>query len=298
MKRLGALVPVVTPCDKNGQPDLQGIKNVCQYVLNAGSHGIFVLGSTGRGPWFGRTDRAKICQAAKAQIGNSIPLFAGCTALGLTDMLENAQTLVHAGATAVVLTCPGYFNYNEHETEAIFLNFADRSPLPVMIYDIPAFTGAKLNTDMISRLAKHENVIGFKDSSADIDRFRILLSTLDDIDDFYLIQGKEHLLAESILKGASGLTVSLLHINPRLFVELYNAALEGNEDSAYQCQKRVTQIMQLVIESFERRPEISTLFHLLNYALKIHDVCDNIILEHEGDCPDWLAARAAQAMSG
>ena len=158
-------MPVVTPCSKNGRPDLAGLKNVCQYVLDAGSHGIFVLGSTGRGPWFSRNNRAKICQAAKTQIGAAVPLFAGCTAPGLTDMLENAQALAHAGATAVVLACPGYFNYSESETEAIFLNFADHSPLPVMIYDIPAFTGAKLNTDMISRLAQHENIIGFKDSS-------------------------------------------------------------------------------------------------------------------------------------
>ena len=93
------------------------------------------------------------------------------------------------------------------------------------------------------------------------------------------------------------MTVSLLHINPRLFVALYNTAAEGNEDAAYSCQKRVTQIMELVLESFARRPETSTLFHFLNYALRTSGVCENTVLEHEGDCPDWLAAKAAQAMS-
>jgi len=297
MKRLGALVPVVTPCSKDGQPDLTGLKNVCRYVLEAGCHGIFVLGSTGRGPWFGRADRVRICQAAKEQISENIPLFAGCTALGMTDMLENAQSMADAGATAVVLTCPGYFNYNKGETETIFLTFADRSPLPVMIYDIPAFTGTKLNTEMISRLARHKNIIGFKDSSADIDRFRQLLSVFEGMGDFYLIQGKEHLLAESVLKGGSGLTVSLLHISPQPFVGLYNAAMAGDEDAAHACQQRVKRIMEIVVESLQRRPEISTLFHILNCALRTNGVCDNILLQHEGNCPDWLAENAAQAAS-
>jgi dihydrodipicolinate synthase/N-acetylneuraminate lyase len=296
MNNLGVLVPIVTPCNRMGQPNLEEVKKVCQYFYSAGCHGIFVLGSTGRGPWFGRSDRENICRAAKEQIGDNLPLFAGCTALGLTDMLENARAMAGSGANAVVLTCPGYFNYNEHETESIFLEFADKSPLPVMIYDIPAFTGSQLDTSMVTRLSKHENVIGLKDSSADIERFKQLTSTLRNVDDFYLIQGKEHLLAESILNGASGLTVSLIHVNPKPFVELYDAAVCGNKDLANNCQIRVIQIMQLVVESFKKRPEISTLFHFLNYALNKNVICDNILLEHEGDCPDWLSAKAAQAI--
>ena len=297
MKKLGVLVPVVTPCSKDGQPDLDGLKNVCKYFIDAGCHGIFVLGSTGRGPWFGKADRIKICQAAKDQIGSDVPLFAGCIANGLTDMLENTQAMADSGATAAVITCPGYFNYNEQEIEKIFLNFADDSPLPVMVYDIPAFTGAKLDTTMVSRLAEHENVIGFKDSSADIDRFNQLLSAISNADDFYLIQGKEHLLAEAVLNGASGLTVSLLHVDPRPFVALYNAAAKGDKDLANRYQTQAFQIMKLVEESFKKRPEISTLFHFLNNALHKNGVCENITLEHEEQCPDWLEENSDKAMA-
>ncbi len=292
MKQLGVLVPVVTPCNRKGQPDLDGLKSVCKYFLDAGCHGIFVLGSTGRGPWFGRNDRIAVCEAAKQQIGADVPLFAGCIANGPTEMLENAQIMADAGATGAVLTSPGYFNYNERELEHIFLSFADKSPLPVMIYDIPAFTNTKLDTNMVSRLATHQNIIGFKDSSADIDRFKRLLSALDSSEDFYLIQGKEHFLAEAVLNGASGLTVSLLHMDPRPFVALYNAAVEGNGELANYYQKQVLEIMTLLIDSFKKRPEISTQFHYLNYALNKNGVCENILLEHEGDCPDWLAEQA------
>ena len=129
-----------------------------------------------------------------------------------------------------------------------------------------------------------------------MERFKELLSALDGDDDFCLIQGKEHLLADSIFNGASGLTVSLLHIAPRSFVALYNAAVEGDKDLANRYQKQIVEIMNLLIESFERRPEISTLFHFLNYALDKRGICDNILLKHEGDCPDWLAEKSGKAL--
>ena len=296
MKQLGVLVPIVSPCTKAGQPEIHGIKATCQYMLDAGCHGVFVGGSTGRGPWFSREKKAIICRAAAEQIHSRVPLMAGCMAMGLMEMLENASVMCDSGATAAVITSPCYFNYNQQELESIFLSFADNSPLPVMLYDIPVFANSKLDTSIIRRLAKHENVIGFKDSSANLERFKQLLSAFDGIDDFYLIQGKEHLLAESILNGASGLTVSLLHVGPEVFVALYNSAAQGNVALANRYQQRATQIMELMVDSFKKRPETSTLFHFLNYALNKRGICDNILLEHEGTCPDWLAAEAEKAI--
>lgn len=296
MKQLGALVPIVTPCSRAGRPDIGALKAVCKYMLEAGCAGIFVGGSTGRGPWFSRKDRARICRAAAEQIGPETPLFAGCMASGLPEMLENARGAADAGARVAVVTGPYYFNYSQQEIEAILLKFADYSPLPVMIYDIPVFAGAKLETKTVGRLARHEKIIGLKDSSADFVSFQELVRNLGNITDFYLIQGKEHLLADSILAGASGMTVSLIHIDPRPFVALYGAASSGNAELAGCLQGHITEVMGLLDESFRRRPETSTLFHFLNCALRRRGVCDNILLGHEGECPGWLAEHASRAM--
>ena len=265
-------------------------------MLNAGCNGIFVGGSTGRGPWFSRDKKAIICKAAADQVDGRADVMAGCMAMGLMEMLENASVMSDSGATAAVITSPCYFNYNQQELESIFLAFADNSPLPVMLYDIPVFANSQLDENTIRRLAEHENVIGFKDSSANFERFEQLLSAFDGIDDFYLMQGKEHLLAESILNGASGLTVSLLHMGPELFVALHNSAATGDVALANRYQQKATQIMELILDCFKKRPETSTLFHFLNYALNKRGICDNILLEHEGACPDWLAQEAEKAM--
>ncbi len=292
MKDLGVLVPIVSPCTPAGDLDLAGLKSVTRYLLDAGCHAFFVAGSTGRGPWFSRADRVKICQTVAGQIGSDVPFFAGCMASGLSEMLDNTRAMKDAGAKFAVLTAPGYFSYSQQEVEAIFLKFADASPLPVMIYDIPAFTGMKLDLDMVKRLAGHGNVVGFKDSSADLDRFKQLLTALKDKSNFYLLQGKEHILADSVLAGASGLVVSLLHIDPRPFVALYHACRDSNLEKAEQCQNAIAEVYKIVVAAFQRRPETSTLFFLLNYPLKKRGVCANILLDHEGQCPAWLAEEA------
>jgi dihydrodipicolinate synthase/N-acetylneuraminate lyase len=296
MKDFGVLVPIVTPCSKDGTIDIDALGNVCKDMLDAGCSGIFAAGSTGRGPWFSLQERHKILYAIKNIIGEKITLFAGCMESGFSGMLDNARAASDAGADAIVITAPYYFNYSLVEIEKILLDVADKSPLPVLIYDIPAYSGVNFDVDTILRLLDHANIIGVKDSSADIKRFRKLMICLQNKDDKYFFQGKENFLVESIQMGASGCVVSLLHIEPRLFVLLYHAVKSGQLAKANKIQKEIVKALDLIEEGFKIRPEDSTLFHFLNSILKARNLCTNIVLDHEGDCPAWLYDKSMQAL--
>ena len=296
MKDLSILVPIVTPCTPGAELDLDGLRAVCHDMVSAGCSSVFVVGSSGRGPWFSRKDRAKICRTLADQIDDGISLLAGCMASGLPQMLENARAMADAGAQMAVATAPGYFRYNQQEIEAIFLKFADDSPLPVIVYDIPGLVGIKLDGDMILRLAHHGNIVGFKDSSADFDRFKALLAGLNEIPGFYTLQGKERFLADSLAAGASGFVISLLQIDPRPFVTLSQATRSGEMERAQRIQTEISMVIDLLEASFPRRPETSTLFHFLNWSLRHRGICDNILLEHERHCPQWLADNARRAL--
>ena len=296
MKDFGPIVPLVTPCSCKGEPDLVGLRAICKEMLDVGCKGIFVAGSTGRGPWFSRIDREKICRAATEQIDQAVPLFAGVIGSGLPDMIENARIMADAGAQIAVATVPGYFKYNPKEIETIYKEFADASPLPVMVYDIPEFTNTKLDHRMILRLARHGNIIAFKDSSADFERFKELVSALERYPDFLLFQGKENLIFDSLRLGASGFIVSLIHLAPAAFIRLYKATRAGEFDLAAQIQNQIGQMLDLVRESIEKRPESSTLFHMLNYAVKQRGLCENILLEQDEESPLWLIQNAQKAV--
>ena len=298
MKELGIVVPIVTPCTLQGKVDIQRLKTVTNDMIQADCHGVFVLGSTGRGPWFGREDRAKICRTVAETIGPEKPLLAGCMAAGLEAMIDNAKSMAECGATMAVATAPMYFRYSGKELEAIFLKFADASPIPVMIYDIPDLTGVGLEPKLLMKLAKHENVAGFKDSSANYDNFKQLLDALsEEAPDFYLMQGKEHLLQDSLVAGASGFVVSLVHVAPRLFVGLYNAVQSNDAEKADSLQQAITEIMECINRCFAKKPASSSLMHFLNTALNDRGIDVNIRLDHDGPCPAWIAAEARKALA-
>jgi dihydrodipicolinate synthase/N-acetylneuraminate lyase len=295
MKDFGVVVPIVTPITKKGQPDLEKLQILSQDMIDAGCSGIFVAGSSGRGPWFTRDDRVRMVQAVAAQLQGKSPVLAGCMASGLPGMLENAHSMAAAGADMVVVTVPAYFNYSQAEAEDIFAQFADDSPLPVIVYDIPDLTRMKLDVDLLVRIAHHPNVVGCKDSTADYAHFQGLMAGIQDLPDFILMQGKEGFLAQSLLAGSSGIVVSMVQIDPSLFVALYQAARAGDEALAFRLQTEVNKLVDLFVESFNRRPETSTLFHLLHLALRHRGLDVNLLSRHEGDCPPWLADNARQA---
>lgn len=296
MKDFGVLVPIVTPCTKEGKIDYAGLESVSKFMLDAGCAGIFGAGSTGRGPWFQLKDQVKICETIKAVSGDKAKVFMGCTATSFDQMVENAKAHAAAGADIAVITAPGYFSYNIQETAYILNKFVEESPIPVLIYDIPEFAGQKLSLDTLTTLANHPNVAGIKDSSADSTRFNELIETFRDNDEIMLLQGKELILAESLLNGASGLVVSFLHMDPRPFVAIYNACKAGNVAEAQRLQAGIAEVFHKFGECTKQRYGISTLFHILNYCLQQHGVCDNILMPHETQevCPDWLMDKAKE----
>ncbi len=296
MKEFGVLVPIVTPCTSQGEIDIKGTQAVCDEMLGAGNRGIFVMGSTGRGAWFSRTERTKFCRIVADYIGSKVPLFAGCMANGLRDMIDNAYFSADAGAQFAVVTAPGYFQYHPNELVSILMQFADHSPIPVLLYDVPVYTGSKFDTKSIVQLVKHENVAGVKDSTADFGRFTKLIAAMKTIEDRYLFQGKEHILAESLLAGASGIISTFSHFAPGLFVEIFQAARDNNLPLTGKLQFKITRLYNLVTECLTKRPAISTLFHLVNLSLQERGVCKNIMLQHEGECAGWLRDKAGEVM--
>lgn len=296
MKEFGVLVPIVTPFTKEGLVDVDSYRSVVNDMLNNGCKGVFVAGSTGRSAWLSKEDRVLLCKATVEETKSEMITFAGCMAGGIDDMLSHAKGMADVGADVAVVTVPYYFSYNQNEIEGIFTEFADRSPLPVLIYDMPQFTGVKLDISMMLRLADHKNIIGFKDSSADSERFSKIMDSIGQRDDLYFFQGKEKLLKSSLQRGASGFVVSFVHIYPLLFCRLYEAYKSGETALLSDLQNIIDRVFEVVVGCFDERPEISTLFHLLNRCLQQRGICENIIMPFEKDTPSWILEKADEAL--
>ncbi len=301
------IAPIVTPLTPSGAVDEEGIRRVVEDLLSGGVDTIFALGSTGRGPWFSPaqsrrildtvTDAVRSYHTAGKPGADRVEVLAGCIGNGVEDMLSRAVTAAEAGADGVVITAPGYFRYSWAEMESILTEVADRSPVPVFLYDIPSFTGFELPQDLILNLMQHARFAGFKDSSANYDRFSAVLRLAPA--GALILQGKERLLCRSLEAGASGIVISAVHIAPRAFARLAEAVAAGDTGSlteARRIQGRIDEVMDLVEGIFERRPETSSLFFFLQEVLVARGIDVSLALPFEGTCPVWITERANRAV--
>jgi 4-hydroxy-tetrahydrodipicolinate synthase len=205
-------------------------------------------------------------------VGEKALVYGGICDSGVTRMLENAARMKSAGAHAVVATGPYYLSKLPSERERELLGLIERSPLPILLYDIPEFVGYSFRPEWIGDLADHPNLVGYKDSTNDWDHHCEVLDRTRN-KDFSVWIGKELLLAKALCKGASGLVVSLVHANPEAFVELAESARNGHWEQVRVAQQRIAEIVDDFLVSYREQPVFSTLLRYLGSkmaALGIH----------------------------
>lgn len=263
----GAVIPIATPVTKGGGVDFGGLGKLALWAVSEGVEGIFVAGTTGRFSHFSPEDNGEICRAVVDAVGGAVTIYGGICDSGLRRMLANAERMRKAGADYVVTTGPFYLSRLAEEAEADLLAVADRSPLPVIYYNLPEFVGYGLRAEWIAEAARHANVAGYKDSSDDSEHFNEVLARTRG-EDFAVLIGKERLVESALRCGAEGLVVSLLMVEPDPFVSLVKHARVGDWEAAAQEQRRVQQIIADFKKVFEQRPVFSTLMQYLESKLR------------------------------
>ena len=251
MKRFTGLIPpMVTPLDEKRRLDKVGVKNMVRHLVDGGVDGIFLLGTTGEGPHLSyaiRRDLVKlVCQDVRNQTikqsnNRTIPVLVGITETDLEDALAFAKDCKAFGASGVVAAPPYYFKLTQTECAQWFTELADRSPLPVVVYDMPAHTDTIIEPATIAKLAAHRNIVAMKDSSSIIalfNKFRIALEPFKD--KFSLFMGPDEAMGEAVLLGADGGVCTGANLWPRAFKEMYLAAKAGDVEKVRKLQRFTT----------------------------------------------------------
>jgi len=262
----GVIVPIVTPVDENGGVDFDGLEKLADWLAGKGIQGIFAAGTTGRFSHFSPEQNAEICRAVSNAVKGRILVYGGGCDSGLHRILANAERMKKAGADAVVATAPYYLSYSIEEAEADLEKIAEKSPLPVVYYNIPEFVGYGLRPEWLEMMADHPNAAGYKDSSNDLGHHLDVLKRTKG-KDFDVLIGKELLLAQAFKNGAKGLVVSFANAFPEPFVELCENADRLDWEAVDVCQNRAADI---VADFLSRRKGqvFSALMHYLEGELQ------------------------------
>ena len=232
---------MVTPLDARRGLDRKGVRNMVEHLVSGGVDGIFLLGTTGEGPHLGYATRRELVKETCRAVKGRVPVLVGITETDMEDAVAFAKDCKAFGAAGVVAAPPYYFKLTQAECVAWFAMLADRLPLPLVVYDMPAHTDTTIEPATIAKLAAHPNIVAMKDSSSVIalfNKFRVALEPF--ADKFSLFMGPDEAMGEAVLLGADGGVCTGANLWPAEFKKMYLAAKAGDVGKVRNLQRFTT----------------------------------------------------------
>lgn len=272
----GIIPPMVTPLVDRDTLDAAGTVRLIEHLLAGGVHGIFILGTTGEGPSLSYRLRRELVTLVCGQVDERVPVLVGVTDTSFTESVNLAAHAAEAGAAAVVLSAPYYFPAGQPELLEYVRDIAGELPLPVFLYNMPSHTKISFEPETVREALAIENVVGMKDSSAQMIYFHKLRAICAAREDFSLLIGPEELMSEAVLFGAHGGVCGGANLFPRLYVDLYEAAVARRLERIAALHAQVMRIGR-TIYSVGRHG--SSFIKGLKCALSCLGICDDFMAE-------------------
>ena len=242
----GIVPPIVTPLLDDNTLDIEGLERLIEHVVEGGVHGIFILGTTGESQNLGYGLRCEMITQSARILKNRIPLLVGISDTSIADSIALANVASEFGADAVVSAPPYYYATAQAELVDFYNVLIPQLPLPIFLYNMPTHTKTSFAPSTIRKIAENPKVIGFKDSSASGGYFQSVMHEFHDRPDFALFVGPEEMMAESVLMGAHGGVNGGANMFPKLYVELYNAAVAKDIEKVHELHAKVMQISSTI----------------------------------------------------
>lgn len=267
----GIIPPMVTPLLEDGTLDLPGLEKLVEYILAGGVHGLFLLGTTGEGTSLSHKLRKQLVSETCALVKKRVPILVCITDTCSEEALELAHHSAKAGADALVVAPPYYLPISQIELQGYLEVLLPALPLPFLMYNMPSCTKMDLSMETIS-VAKQLGAIGIKDSSGAMEYMHQLIEHFGNDPEFSIITGSEILLHETILNGGHGAVAGGANFFPRLFVDLYEASVDGDLAKIALLRETILQIDDTIYSVGEN---ISKYIKGIKSALAVLGVCND-----------------------
>lgn len=219
-----------TPLTEEGL-DAPTFRKNLEALLDAGVHGIVPCGSTGEFAYLPDVQRQRAVEVAIEVVGGRVPVTVMTTAHTTAEVVRHAHHAAEAGASAQLVNLHSYFPMTEDQAYAHLAAAADAAPeLPMVVYNSPAVTGFECTIEFLARVADLPQVIGIKESSADVNMASKIVGGLGDR--LAVVCGHEALALPLLAIGATGWMSALTNLVPHACVALYEAVRTGELDRA------------------------------------------------------------------
>ena len=222
----GIYTPIITPFYDDGSINEEGFIQVIEFLIDAGSHGIVVGGTTGE--YYAQTleERVHLLQIAHQAINGRATLMAGVGAIRTEDSIELAQTAAQIGVDALLVNSPPYVLPTEAENAAHALAIDRAAQLPIMLYNYPGRTGVGMDETYLNLVSASKNFCAIKESSGDINRLHLLANHFPQIQ---LSCGADDQALEFFVWGARSWVCAGGNFAPEAHIALYEACVVNQD---------------------------------------------------------------------
>jgi 4-hydroxy-tetrahydrodipicolinate synthase len=272
----GVIVAMITPLLDQNHLDHLGLDRLIEHILGGGATGLFILGTTGEAPALSYQLRSDLIERTCRQVAGRVPVLVGITDTAFTESLKLAERAKMAGASAVVASAPFYFPASQGELLDYIHDLSVELPLPLFLYNAPHNTHHTLQPKLVREASALPNVIGLKDSSANMVYFHTVCEQMRDRPDFTLLVGPEELMAEAVLAGGHGGMCGGANFFPKLYVDLYRAAASGDLRSVNKLHQRVMAISSTI---YRVGKHDSSYLKGLKCAVSLMGICGDFLAE-------------------
>jgi 4-hydroxy-2-oxoglutarate aldolase len=248
----GVLLPFPTPFDAAGEIDPAALRANIGRWDETGVAGYVALGSTGERVHLDDGEALRVVEAARAAVPQNLVFVVGVGQQSTRATINEARRAAAAGADALLAITPHFYRaaMTQDALAEHFERVADAANAPVVIYSIPQNTGVTLAPDTIGRLARHENIVGLKESSGDLVAFVEMLRAAGDAENFAMFTGHASALHAALASGARGGILAAACAVPRFTVALVRAYESGDNERARAMQRQLIPLARAVTTRF------------------------------------------------
>ncbi|WP_434802827.1 4-hydroxy-tetrahydrodipicolinate synthase [Mannheimia cairinae] len=243
----GSIVALVTPMT-HGEVDFQDLKKLVEYHIQAGSHGIVSVGTTGESTTLSIDENVKVIKKTVEFADGRIPVIAGTGSNATSEAITMTKLLANSGVAGCLSVVP---YYNKPTQEGMYLHYkaiAESTDLPQILYNVPGRTGSDLKPETIGRLAKIENIVAVKEATGDLSRLPLIKQLAGD--DFIFLSGDDATGFESMKLGGQGVISVTNNVAAADMAKMCELALAGKFAEAEEINNRLMALHKdLFVES-------------------------------------------------
>lgn len=238
MNLQGILPAAITPFIAD-RADPAAMQTNIAFWAAKGVHGVLVFGSTGEYVYLDDAERRVVLQAARQALPPDRLLLVGCGAESTRAALRYLEEAAADGADAALVVTPVYYTRGDTPAQRRhYEHLAQHSPIPILLYTVPAYTAYDLDLNLILELARHPRIVGMKESSGDLRR--VAAAIAGGGDGFAVFAGSPHLAFPALALGATGSITAFGNVIPELLIGVWEAVQAGDLGRAARLQAAIS----------------------------------------------------------